>query len=84
MDKGLEGEALRRANRTLDRLHRIVHVEQCVAYYEETSQNLDRVLNIFIRMNSGGTTLSYSDLLLSIAVAQWETKDARHEIHPCG
>ncbi len=81
MDKGLEREALKRANRTLDRLHRIVHVEQCVAYYEETSQDLDRVLNIFIRMNSGGTTLSYSDLLLSIAVAQWETKDARHEIH---
>ena len=32
-------------------------------------------------MNSGGTTLSYSDLLLSIAVAQWDTLDAREEIH---
>jgi hypothetical protein len=41
---------------------------------------LERVLNIFIRLNSGGTVLSYSDLLLSIAVAQWKG-DARAEIH---
>ncbi|MEL0169928.1 MAG: DUF1524 domain-containing protein [Pseudomonadaceae bacterium] len=32
-------------------------------------------------MNSGGTPLSYSDLLLSIAVAQWSVLDARQEIH---
>ena len=32
-------------------------------------------------MNSGGTPLSYSDLLLSIAVAQWSKLDARQEIH---
>ena len=38
------------------------------------------MLNIFIRVNSGGTTLSYSDLLLSIATAQWKNKDARQEI----
>ena len=41
---------------------------------------MDKVLNIFIRVNSGGTTLSYSDLLLSIATAQWKNKDARQEI----
>lgn len=37
-------------------------------------------MNIFIRVNSGGTKLSYSDLLLSIASAQWEQHDAREEI----
>ena len=42
---------------------------------------MDKVLNIFIRTNSGGTVLSYSDLLLSIAVAQWSNHDAREEIH---
>jgi hypothetical protein len=41
------------------------------------------VLNIFIRINSGGTVLSYSDLLLSIATAQWEKLDAREEIIDC-
>jgi len=65
----------------LDRLHRVVHTDKVVAYYEEKSQDLTRVLNIFIRLNSGGTVLSYSDLLLSIAVAQWSCLDARMEIH---
>lgn len=31
-------------------------------------------------MNSGGTPLSYSDLLLSIATAEWKNIDAREEI----
>ena len=39
------------------------------------------MLNIFIRVNSGGTPLSYSDLLLSIASAQWEERNAREAIH---
>jgi hypothetical protein len=39
------------------------------------------VLSIFIRTNSGGTVLSYSDLLLSIASAQWQERDARSEIN---
>lgn len=41
---------------------------------------MGKVLNIFIIVNSGGTILSYSDLLLSIASAQWEEYDAREEI----
>lgn len=69
------------AYRTLDRLHRVIHKDTVIAYYEEKSQELSRVLNIFIRMNSGGTVLSYSDLLLSIAVAQWRNIEAREVIH---
>ena len=38
-------------------------------------------MQIFIRTNSGGTVLSYSDLLLSVAVTQWSKYDAREEIH---
>jgi uncharacterized protein with ParB-like and HNH nuclease domain len=68
------------ANKTLFKLHNIIHEKGSISYYQEKSQLLDKVLNIFIRINSGGTILSYSDLLLSIATAQWETKDAREEI----
>ncbi|MEO6092893.1 MAG: DUF262 domain-containing protein [Novosphingobium sp.] len=81
MKRGLEGDALMRAYAALDRLHRTVHSRQLINFYEEESQDIERVLNIFIRLNSGGTVLSYSDLLLSIAVAQWRTIDARSEIH---
>lgn len=81
MKRGLADDALMDAYTILDRLHTIVHKQNSVSYYEEEAQDLERVLNIFIRMNSGGTALSYSDLLLSVAVAQWEKVDARSEIH---
>lgn len=65
---------------TLFNLHKVIHQLPIVNYYLEKDQELDKVLNIFIRVNSGGTELSYSDLLLSIATAQWKQKDARKEI----
>jgi hypothetical protein len=70
-----------RASDTLHQLYTVIHTAPTIAFYTEKSQELDRVLRIFIRMNSGGTVLSYSDLLLSIAVAQWSKLDARQEIH---
>ena len=81
MQHGLDHEQLSRAYETLDRLHRAVRVDQVVAFYEEKSQDIERVLSIFIRCNSGGTPLSYSNLLLSIAVSQWKNLDARREVH---
>jgi hypothetical protein len=81
VDQGLNEGNLTKAYAVLDQLHRIVHSQQLLFYYEEEAQELERVLNIFIRLNSGGTVLSYSDLLLSIAVAQWSKIDARSEIH---
>ena len=81
MQYGLDQVQLSRAYETLDRLHRSVRVDQVVAYYEEKSQDIERVLNIFIRCNRGGTPLSYSNLLLSIAVSQWKNLDARREVY---
>lgn len=78
---GLDLKQVERAYPVLDRLYRVVHTENLINYYEEEAQDIERVLNIFIRLNSGGTILSYSDLLLSIAVAQWKNIDARAEIH---
>lgn len=69
------------ALRTLNEFYNVVHQKGTISYYEEKGEELDKVLQIFIRINSGGTKLSYSDLLLSIATAQWEEKDAREVIH---
>lgn len=69
------------ANKTLFRLSKIIHDDPIVNYFLEKENNLDKVLKIFIRMNSGGTELSYSDILLSIATALWRKKDAREEIN---
>lgn len=81
INERLPQQDLMKAYRTLNQLFQIVHYKNLIAFYQEKSQDLDKVLNIFIRMNSGGTILSYSDLLLSMAVAQWDTLDAREEIH---
>ena len=81
LNQHLPQEQVDQAYETLDTLHRVVHTEKIVAYYEEKNQELEKILQIFIRTNSGGTPLSYSDLLLSVAVAQWTHHDAREEIH---
>ena len=57
-----------------------VHHNAGLHFYEEDDQDIERVLDIFVRVNSGGTVLSYSDLLLSIATAQWKG-DARAAVH---
>ena len=69
------------AARLLHRLYAIIHKDGVIPFFIEEEQNLDKVLNIFIRVNSAGTPLSYSDLLLSIATAQWNELDARQAIH---
>lgn len=69
------------ARNMLSQLWKAVHSTQSLYFYEEAEQDVERVLDIFIRVNSGGTVLSYSDLLLSIATAQWKDRDARAAIH---
>lgn len=69
------------ASDTLVKLWQVVKEHKLINYFVEEEQDLDKVLNIFIRVNSGGTQLSYSDMLLSIATAQWQIRDARKEIY---
>jgi uncharacterized protein with ParB-like and HNH nuclease domain len=61
------------------KLDRVIHTEPIINFYEEEDQAPDKAVNIFVRINSGGTSLGFSDILLSIAVANWK-KDARTEI----
>ena len=57
-----------------------VYNEKLINYYLQEEQDSDIVLDIFIRTNSGGTPLSFSDLLMSISTANWQKYDARKEI----
>ncbi len=56
--------------------HRICK-ESIINYFEVKNDNLDNVLDIFVRVNSGGVILSKTDLLFSTIVSQWD--DARDE-----
>ncbi len=50
----------------LETLNKAFHDKPLISFFEETEKNLNKVLNIFIRVNSGGAKLNYSDLLMSI------------------
>jgi hypothetical protein len=64
----------------LDRLYDTIWKEDFISYYIENDQNYDRVLDIFVRANEGGTKLSKSDLLLSMVTSKWSGINAREEI----
>lgn len=70
----------RSANHRLYALYEAVRMLKPMNYFQVTDQDPDKVLEIFVRVNSGGTTLSYSDLLLSMATNQWKDLDAREEV----
>ncbi|GAA8414317.1 DUF262 domain-containing protein [Helicobacter pylori] len=57
----------------LEKLKDAFHTKQLISFFEEKEKNLNKVLNIFIRVNSGGEKLSYSDLLMSILTASFSS-----------
>ncbi|MEI6293498.1 MAG: DUF262 domain-containing protein, partial [Methanomicrobiales archaeon] len=65
---------------TLLNLFDVITRKLIINYYLETDQLIEKVLNIFIRVNKMGTPLSYSDLLLSFATAEWKNRDAKEVI----
>ena len=69
------------AKKLVGRLHARVHTYKLINYYEEKSQEYDKVVEVFIRANTGGKTLEYSDILLSTATAKWKILNAREEIY---
>ena len=42
-----------------------------ISYYEEITDSLDKILNIFVRINAGGTPLDHTDFLMSMIINQW-------------
>lgn len=66
------------AKNNIYRLHTRLVVDEIINYFEVESDSIDSVLDIFVRVNSGGMVLSKSDLLFSTIVSHWD--EARDEI----
>ncbi|PDW69023.1 nuclease, EndA/NucM family protein [Helicobacter pylori] len=64
----------------LEKLKNAFCTEKLISYFEETEKNINKVLNIFIRVNSGGVELNYSDLLMSILTASFSS-DIREKMN---
>lgn len=73
-------ELSKESKKLIKLLERVIHTGLNINYYEEDDQNPDKAVNIFVRINSGGTYLSFSNILMSITIASWKKKDARTEI----
>jgi uncharacterized protein with ParB-like and HNH nuclease domain len=69
------------ANTHIGRIHSRIKTMRLLNYYEEKSQDYDKVVEAFIRANTGGVKLEYSDILLSTATAKWDKLNAREEIN---
>ncbi len=46
-----------------------------INYYEIEDENYEEAVKIFIRINSGGSSLSYSDIMFSMIIAAWDSKN---------
>ena len=76
LPKGLATDT--KATNNISLLHRRFVTEEIINYFEVEADSIDNVLDIFVRVNSGGTVLSKSDLLFSTIVSHWDK--ARDEI----
>ncbi|WP_049969775.1 DUF262 domain-containing protein [Haladaptatus cibarius] len=84
-DLGLGNDQFRKIFHNLESLYDAIHETNTITYHTETKENHDRVLDIFIRANEGGTQLSKTEILLSIITSQWadgneDGIDAREEL----
>lgn len=62
----------------LTKLWQTICESELIQYFPVQTDDIDQVLDIFVRTNSGGTVLSKSDLLFSTIVSSWQS--AREEI----
>jgi hypothetical protein len=62
----------RRGRNHLARLWQRLTQSRLINYFPVHSQDLDDILDIFVRVNSAGKPLSRTDLLFSTIVAHWE------------
>jgi len=53
-------------------LHKRVFKDEYLTYFNLNNMDIDAVLDIFIRVNSGGTKLTKSDLLMSTITVSWD------------
>jgi len=70
----------RSAQDTLCKLWDKINRDEVINYLVIPDQDQNKVLDVFVRTNAGGTSLTFSDLLMSISSANWEHHDARKEM----
>lgn len=79
--KGFSEEERKIAFKKLRMLYKKTFHAPIINYYQEENQDLERVVDVFLRANGGGTPLEFADLVMSVTVRQWaESKDKIEEL----
>lgn len=81
MDFSMENNLERESRLILQRLYKVIFNERIINFYEEDSQEPDKAVDIFVRINSGGISLTFSNILMSIATASWKNQSARDVVN---
>jgi len=62
----------------LGNIHDSIHEQRCIHFYQDESKSLGNAIETFIRVNSGGMVLAYSDLLFAVLSTNW--RDAKTKV----
>jgi uncharacterized protein with ParB-like and HNH nuclease domain len=65
--------------RNLMKLYQAIWKDATISYYVERDQDYDRVLDIFVRANEAGITLTKAEIIFSMLDSKWE-KGAKSKI----
>lgn len=75
----LIGQEAKKARKVLAELFDKINARELINWFEISAEtDIDEVLNIFVRTNSGGVVLSKTDLLFSTIVSDWT--EAREKV----
>ncbi len=78
---GFSEDERKTALKKLKMLYKKTFHTPIINYYQEENQDLERVVDVFLRANGGGTPLEFADLVMSVTVRQWpESKDKIEEL----
>lgn len=72
----MEGSKRKIISENVEKFYRAMISEKKITYYPEAEEKPERVFDIFVRVNSGGTKLSKSDLLFSFIKLKWKKFEA--------
>lgn len=63
------------AKQNLNSLWTNVHDRDHLNFFTDDTEDHDRILDIFIRINQGGTQLQHHEILLSLATSEWQQEE---------
>lgn len=63
----------------IEQLFHAIHVDEVINWFEIQKAGKEDITEIFVRTNSSGVKLEYSDILLSTATSRWSKFNAREE-----